>query len=79
MKSLCRRYLPLSSRTATSAGDREILTQLHNDNEKHYGEANASVRAMAPNDVVSGAELSTMLNVNREIHHALRNLLMSIA
>ena len=33
---------------------------------------------MAADDLVSGSELSTMLNVNREIHHALKNLLLSL-
>lgn len=78
MKLVYRKYLPLASATSLSVRDRETLTQLLNDNEVNYTDANNSVNAMAANDAVSGAVLSTMLNVNREIHHAIKNALLTL-
>lgn len=78
IKSVYCRYLPLASSAALSPPGQEALTQLMDDNERHYQEANHTVHAMASSDVVSGVELSTMLNVNREIHHALKNLFLAL-
>lgn len=78
MKLTYRRYLPFAAATLPGALDRETLKQLLNDNENHYKDANDNVHNMASNDVVSGAALSTMLNVNREIHHAIKNTLLAL-
>lgn len=78
VKNTYRRYLTLATDGAWSATQRESLTNLLNDNEARYRDANNQVNILASGDVVSGIELSTMLNVNREVHHALKNLLLSI-
>jgi phosphate:Na+ symporter len=72
------RYLPLARDEDFTASGIESLQQLLMDNESHYHEANTAVNAMAAQDAVSGIDLSTMLNVNREIHHALKNLFQAI-
>ena len=56
--------------------DQDAVEQVLRDIENHYQAANSAVHAMASGDVVGGAELSTMLNVNREIHHGLKNLVL---
>jgi hypothetical protein len=68
----------LAEQAERGVADRELLDELADRNQAHYLEANQQVHAMAADDVVSGSELSTMLNVNREIHHALKNLLLSL-
>lgn len=78
IKTIYRHYLLLSSASTLAAADRENLTQLLSDIDSHYEHANNAVHAMASNDLVSGVELSTMLNVNREIHHGLKNLQLSL-
>ena len=76
IKAFYRRYLQLPGGSASKAVDRDTLDQLLGDIESHYQSANTAVHAMASSDVVGGSELSTMLNVNREIHHGLKNLLL---
>jgi hypothetical protein len=78
VKHVYRRYLPLAGELADAPVQREALAKLSNHNETHYLEAGDRVSAMASRDRVSGIELSTMLNVNHEIHHALKSLLASI-
>lgn len=78
VRSLYRRYLALATQEALTDTGREILADLLSENEAHYLDANQRVHTMAAEDMVSGSELSTMLNVNREIHHGLKNLLRSI-
>ena len=78
IKVFYRRYLPITDIEATNTSRHETQAALLEENEQHYREAIAQVNAMAASDKVSGIELSTMLNVNREIHHALKNLLQSI-
>jgi phosphate:Na+ symporter len=76
VKTLYKRYLGLADEEAPVPTIREILAELMNDNENHYRESNDTVNSMASSDSVTGIELSTMLNVNREIHHSLKNLLL---
>ena len=78
IRGLYRQYFIMADQAERSVADREVLTELANRNQAHYLEANQLVHAMAAEDVVSGSELSTMLNVNREIHHAIKNLLLSL-
>ena len=76
IKAFYHRYLQLPGGSASEAVDRDTLGRLLGDIESHYQSANMAVHAMASNDVVGGSELSTMLNVNRELHHGLKNLLL---
>ncbi|MEE4143353.1 MAG: Na/Pi symporter [Halieaceae bacterium] len=76
IKTFYRHYLQLSGAAAASAAKRDANEQLLRDIENHYTNANRAVHAMASGDVVGGAELSTMLNVNREIHHSCKSLLL---
>ncbi len=78
VKTMYRRYLGLVSEEAPAASVRESVSGLLGDNESHYTESNHDVDNMASSDSVTGIELSTMLNVNREIHHSLKNLLLSL-
>ena len=80
-----RRYLiettgaaPEAAETRLSPAGREKLSALLADNEQHYRRADDDVTAMAARGSVSGADLSTMLNVDREIHHAVKNLLLAL-
>jgi phosphate:Na+ symporter len=73
-----RRYLPLAGADVLQPDQREILAGLSSDNEIHYLEANKRVSELAARHGVGGVELSTMLNVNHEVHHALKSLLLSI-
>jgi phosphate:Na+ symporter len=52
------------------------LLELLADNERHFQAANTRVREIAAHDQVTGSELSDMLNANREIHHAIKSLLI---
>tara|TARA_B110000503_G_scaffold19879_1_gene29712 strand:- start:38565 stop:38735 length:171 start_codon:yes stop_codon:yes gene_type:complete len=45
------------------------------DNENYYRESNGTVSNIASSDKVAGIELSTMLNVDKEVHHSLKHLL----
>jgi len=71
-------YLPLTEIEQRSPVNEDSLQQLLLDNERHYEGANAAVRLLASADTVSGSELSTMLNVNRDIHHALKDLVLAL-
>jgi phosphate:Na+ symporter len=53
----------------------EAILDLLADNEAHLQTANTRVRDIASSDLITGSELSNMLNVNREIHHAIKSLL----
>ncbi|TGD73311.1 Na/Pi cotransporter family protein [Mangrovimicrobium sediminis] len=75
---LYRRYLPAAQSIASGGEDAVTLNALLEDNERHYQQANEAVHDMAGQDTVSGIQLSTMLNVNREIHHALKDLLQAL-
>lgn len=77
-QTMYKRYLGLAGNERPGATIRETLSGLLGDNESHYREANETVNTMASSDRVTGIELSTMLNVNREIHHSLKNLLLSL-
>lgn len=76
IKTFYRHYLQLTGDPGSTAVDQDAVEQLLRDVENHYQAANSAVHAMASGDVVGGAELSTMLNVNREIHHGLKNLVL---
>ncbi len=79
IRGIYSRYLTLVSSSPTlHPTEQQVLAQLMDDNERHYQEANLTVHAMASTDVVGGTELSTMLNVNREMHHALKNLFLAL-
>lgn len=78
IKVMYRHYLLLAHDNSTQASAREKLARLFKDNENHYLRAHEAVNDMASHDLVSGIDLSTMLNVNREIHHSLKNLLLSL-
>ncbi len=78
IRHLYHRYLPLAKAEDAGAARTEALAELREDNERHYRQANDSVNTMAASDSVSGVDLSTMLNVNREIHHAVKNLLLAL-
>ena len=79
MKRIYSHYLSLANKGVHTPVDRESLAGQFNDNEKHYRESNERVSTMASSDKVAGIELSTMLNVNGEVHHSLKNLLQSLS
>ncbi len=78
MKRVYSHYLTLAHEEVDSPATRERLTTQLNDNENHYRESNGTVSSMASSDKVAGIELSTMLNVNGEVHHSLKHLLQSL-
>ncbi len=78
MTAFYGQYLQLPARDQLTPTEREIVMRLLEDNERHYQQSNDAVNQMASMDLVSGIELSTMLNVNREVHHALKSLLLAL-
>jgi phosphate:Na+ symporter len=58
-----------------SAQQREDREEILARNEAHLQAANDRVREIAAGDLITGSELSNMLNANREVHHAIKNLL----
>jgi phosphate:Na+ symporter len=78
MKKVYRHYLTLANEGVSTPAIHETLTSQLDSNEKHYRETNEMVSSMASSDTVAGIELSTMLNVNREVHHSLKNLFLSM-
>lgn len=74
MKAIYRHYLLLMSNNNVTPSDEEALAGILQKNQNHYRESNESVSRMASSDKVTGIELSTMLNVNQEIHHSLKSL-----
>lgn len=78
IKTIYHQYLPLAGDAELTAAGQEQLAELLEDNECHYTAGNSAVSTMASSDAVGGIDLSTMLNVNREVHHSLKNLLMSL-
>ena len=58
-----------------AAADEDSLLAMLADNEAQLQATNAAVRDIAARDLITGSELSNMLNVNREMHHAIKSLL----
>lgn len=60
----------------------EELEGMQAKNDKHYEEMNnfvySNISAAVENNGVEGTEISTQLNVNHEVHHASKNMLVSI-
>lgn len=60
----------------------EELEGMQASNDKHYEEMNnfvySNISAAVENTGVEGTEISTQLNVNHEVHHASKNMLVSI-
>lgn len=60
----------------------EELEGMQASNDKHYEEMNnfvySNISAAVENNGVEGTEISTQLNVNHEVHHASKNMLVSI-
>jgi len=65
-------YLKLSLTQSTRPGSEEWLEQMAIRNRDHYQATNEMVHTIAANG--KGIEMSTLLNVNHEIHHALKTL-----
>jgi len=78
IRATYRDYLTLDSQAAMSTSGREKIKRMQQDNETHYRSADERVSGMTAHEAGAGTELSTMLNVNREIHHAVKNLLLSL-
>ncbi|WP_187276490.1 Na/Pi cotransporter family protein [Parahaliea maris] len=71
-------YLRLARQAALRAGRADEIERLLRDNDAHYESANLQVSDMAARDLVSGTDLTNMLNVNRDLHHATKDLLRSL-
>jgi phosphate:Na+ symporter len=78
IKSLYNRLLPVTNSSGVTSLDREAIAELLRANQQHYEAANESVRELLVNVGVSGTELSTILNVNRDIHHAVKDWLQAL-
>jgi phosphate:Na+ symporter len=74
-RTVCRAYLLRNTSEPRTAASDEGIAQLIKDNEDHFNNANTLVSDMASGQAMASSKLSTMLNVNREIHHAVQNLL----
>lgn len=53
----------------------EELETLERGNEGHFNETSALVSELIVTGTITGEELSTLLNVNRDVHHAIKGLL----
>lgn len=60
----------------------EELEDMQASNDQHYEKMNnfvySNISATVENSGVEGTEISTQLNVNHEVHHASKNMLVSI-
>ncbi|GAB3269546.1 Na/Pi cotransporter family protein [Parahaliea aestuarii] len=78
MTAAISHYLRLASEDGRRGDREEEVADLSGANDRDYEAANLRVSAMAAGDVVSGTELTNMLNVNRDLHHAVKDLLHSL-
>lgn len=80
VRSTCAAYLRLvvllDSDGAGSAEVREWREDMLVRNEAHFQAADDRVREIAAGDRITGSQLSNMLNANREVHHAIKSLLV---
>lgn len=67
----------LHSAYGNSADDAraESLAGLEERNQTHYAEVSAQVNQLVIDDTLTGEELSTALNINRDMHHTLKVLI----
>jgi len=73
--SLYRRYLNMSFAEHVPAVNAERLQKWLRENDEHYDESNKVTRQLAVSGTISGVQLSSVLNVNRDIHHSVKDLL----
>ncbi len=78
-----RKYISRCLRLKLAAGRSQALeekvAELNRLNQQHYEEANATVHQLVSNEGPEGGEISTLLNVNHELHHAMKHLAVSVS
>ena len=79
LKTLYARILELLSGAHEADYLHEQLEELNRINEQIHEELDAEIRQSSGEPVVTPEQLSTLLNVNREVWHSGRNLLRAIA
>lgn len=67
--------MQLGSGAAAAGVAAEQVASLLRANDEHYDEANRQLRALAAARTVSEPGLSSILNVNRDVHHSIKDLL----
>ncbi len=70
-------YLRISADLERAAAG-ELVGEWLARNDQHHDRGNRSVGDMAASDSVTGAALTNMLNVNRDVHHGIKDLLLSL-
>ncbi len=71
-------YLQLMGEGASAGVVDEVVTALIQANDEHYREANALLRSLAAARAVSEPGASSVLNVTRDIHHSIKDLLSGL-
>ncbi len=75
VKTLYRKYLELASAATPGAVAGEQVAALLRANDAHYSEANELLHALAAASAVAEPGISSILNVNRDVHHSVKDLL----
>jgi phosphate:Na+ symporter len=73
LKLVYQRYLQLS--TELPGVGIETCSELYRQNDEHYQRSNIAASVIASSADTPDIELSTALNVNHEIHHAIKDLI----
>jgi hypothetical protein len=73
LKLLYQRYLQFS--IDLPGIDLETYNELSRQNDEHYQHSNIAASVIASSTESLDIELSTALNVNHEIHHAVKDLI----